>query len=468
MRQRGAAKGDPADRAPPAPMPLPPIDDTIAAIATAPGTGAIGVVRVSGPEALPIAAALFRPVGHEDVPSLSAGRFLVGWVVDDDELLDQGVLLVFRAPASATGQDVVELQVHGGPALLSAVLSACLRRGARAAGPGEFTLRGFLAGKLDLAQAESVQLLVNARSEAARRHAGIGLAGGLSRRIDAIQAHLSGVYAAVLATLDYPEEGVTETDVAAPLDAALREIDALLATARAGRAARAGASLALVGRPNAGKSSLLNALLGYERALVSDVPGTTRDYLEAPLELGRVSVTAIDTAGLRATPDALEEAGVRFARDLAHGADVVVTVIDGARALDAEDHAMVRELAGPRTLWVASKADLAPAWTAQELGVPELVRVSAVDGGGLETLREALEAAVIGDAALDEAWLISERHEAVLREAREAVVRAHTAPDDLRGLDLETALRALAAVTGRGEVAEDALAEVFARFCVGK
>ncbi len=449
-------------------MPLPPTDDTIAAIATAPGTGAIGVVRVSGPEAVAIAAALFRPRGGSDVTSVPGGRFLVGWLVHDGEPLDECVLLVFRAPASITGQDVVEFQVHGGPAVVRAVVAACIRRGARPAGPGEYTLRGFLAGKLDLAQAESVQLLVNARSEAARRHAGIGLAGGLSRRIDAVQTHLRGVYAAVLATLDYPEEGVPDADVEAPLEAALREIDALLASARAGRAARAGASLALVGRPNAGKSSLLNALLGYERALVSDVPGTTRDYLEAPLELGRVSVTAIDTAGLRATPDALEEAGVRFARDLAHGADVVVAVIDGARALDAEDHTLVRELAGPRTLWVASKADLAAVWTAAELGVPGLVRVSAADGSGLEALREALEEAVVGDAALDEAWLISERHEAVLREAREAVIRARTAPDDLRGLDLETALQALAAVTGRGEVAEDTLAEVFARFCVGK
>ncbi len=449
-------------------MPLPPIDDTIAAIATAPGTGAIGVVRVSGPEALAIAAALFRPANAADVATTPGGRFLVGWVVEDDRPLDQGVLLVFRAPASATGQDVVELQVHGGPALLRALLQACLRRGARAAGPGEFTLRGFLAGKLDLAQAESVQALVSARSEAARRHAGIGLAGGLSQRIDNLQRDLTDVYAAVLALLDYPEEGVPEADVAAPLAQALTELDALLATARAGRAAQLGASMALVGRPNAGKSSLLNALLGYERALVSAVPGTTRDYLEVPLELGRASVIAIDTAGLRATSDEVEGEGVRLARTVARGADVVVAVIDGARELDDEDRALVRELSGDRTLWVATKADVAQAWDAHDLGVAALARVSATDGSGLQALRDALEAVVLGDAAATEVWLVSERQEAVLREAREAVARALTAPDDLRSLDLETALRALAAVTGRGDVAEDTLGEVFARFCVGK
>ncbi len=449
-------------------MPLPPLDDTIAAIATAPGTGAIGVVRVSGPEALSIARALFRPAGGDDIVSLAGGRFLVGYLVDEGQPLDQGVLLVFRAPASPTGQDVIELQVHGGPALLDALLGACVRYGARAAGPGEFTLRGFLAGKLDLAQAESVQALVSARSQAARRHAGIGVAGGLSRRIDALQRQLTEAYAAVLAVLDYPEEGVEEAALAAPLEAALGELDALLATARASRAARLGAKVALVGRPNAGKSSLLNALLGFERALVSETPGTTRDYLEVPLELGRASLVAIDTAGLRATSDEIEDAGVRRARALAQGADVVVVVVDGARPLDDEDHALAEELAGERTLWVASKADLGQVWDAGDLGVPALLRVSAPDGSGLQALRDALEATVLGDAAATEAWLVSERQEAALREAREAVARSRSAPDDLKGLDLETALHSLALVTGRGEVTEDTLSEVFSRFCVGK
>jgi tRNA modification GTPase len=449
-------------------MPLPPLDDTISAIATAPGTGAIGIVRVSGPAAFEVAANVFLARSGRPVRQLGGGRATFGHVVDEGgAVVDEGVLVSFRAPHSATGQDVAELQVHGGPAVLAAVQAACLRSGARSAGPGEFTLRGFLAGRIDLAQAESVQALVAARSDAARRHATLGLSGALSARIDALQHELTGVYAAVLAVLDYPEEGVPDAEVAGPLERAITGIDALLATTSAGRAARDGARLALVGRPNAGKSSLLNALLGYERSIVSDVPGTTRDYLEAPLELGRVSVTAIDTAGLRETDDLVEASGVRSAERLAAGADVVVALVDASQPLGMAERGLVGRIDGPRTLWVASKADLPRAWHDAELGVRTLA-VSAQNGEGLAALREALEATLVGDAALSEVWVASERHAEALRHARAALVRAMVAPDDLRGLDLETALRSLASITGRGDVAEDTLAEVFATFCVGK
>ncbi len=448
-------------------MPLPPSDDTISAIATAPGMGAIGIVRLSGPRALEVASRVFRPASGRVVQDIPPGRATFGHVVDGDTLLDEGLLLGFRAPKSATGQDVAELQVHGGTALLQAVQAACLRAGARAAGPGEFTLRAFLAGRIDLAQAESVQALVSARSDAARRHATLGLTGALSARLDAIQRELTALYAAVLAVLDYPEEGVPDAEIAEPLERATRAIDELLATAAAGRAATQGARLALVGKPNAGKSSLLNALLGYERSIVSDEPGTTRDYLEAPLELGRVTVTAVDTAGLRETSDTVEASGVRAAERLAAGADVVVALVDASRPLDASDVHLVTRLEGPRTVWVASKADLPPVWPDDALGARPL-RVSTRTGEGLDALRATLEETLVGDAAASEVWVVHERHEAALREAREALERARFAPDDLRGLDLETALRALGAITGRTEVAEDTLAEVFARFCVGK
>jgi len=448
-------------------MPLPPSDDTIAAVATAPGVGAIGIVRVSGPAAFDVADRLFRPASGRPARDLAGGRATYGRVHEGGAPLDDGLLLTFRAPHSATGQDVVEFHVHGGPALLRALLAACLAAGARSAGPGEFTLRAFLAGRLDLAQAESVQALVSATSDAARRHASLGLSGALSARLDAIQSDLTTVYAALVAVLDYPEEGVPEAEIDEPLARALASLDALLATARAGRAASQGVRMALLGRPNAGKSSLLNALLGFERSLVSDEPGTTRDYLEVALEVGSVTVTAIDTAGLRDTVDVVEASGVRAAERIAGAADVVVALVDRSRPLDADDRALVARLAGPRTVWVASKADRPPAWTDADLGVTTQP-VSARDGQGLDALRATIEATVVGDAGASEVWVLHDRHADALREARDAAARARTGPDDLRGLDLEAALAALARITGRGEVAEDTLAEVFARFCVGK
>ena len=448
-------------------MALPPIDDTIAAIATAPGIGAIGVVRISGPDAIAVGDAVFRPAGGGRAAQATERSATFGRIVDGESFLDEGLMLAFRAPRSYTGQDVLELQLHGGPAVLRAVLDAVLRAGARPAGPGEFTLRAVVHGKLDLARAEAVAAMIEARSDAARRQASIGLSGRLAEALGEAQRHLTSAYAHVVAALDYPEEGVPDADVAAHVAEARAGLARLLATAQAGRFAVHGARMALVGRPNAGKSSLLNALLGYERALVGAAPGTTRDYLEAPLELGRVSVTAIDTAGLRATDDAVEAGGVARARALAAAADVVVALVDGARPLTAEDRTLVAELDEARTVWVATKADLPHAWPDAALGVP-LLRASSHDGAGLDALRERLEARLLGDAAGEETWVTSERHADALREAIAALDRVPTAPHDLQGLDLETALRALDRITGRGDVVETTLGEVFARFCVGK
>lgn len=446
------------------------LDDTIAAIATAPGVGAIGIVRVAGPDAIAVAAAVFRPARAVDVRALPGGRATFGRVVDDaltDGFVDEGLLLTFRAPRSYTGQDGVELHVHGGPAVLRSVLDLCLRHGARAAEPGEFTLRAVVGGKLDLVRAEAVLSMVEARSDAARRQASVGLSGALSEAIDAAQREITSAYAAVLAQLDYPEEGAPEAEVEAAVAGTRERLERLLATATAGRYAARGARLAIVGRPNAGKSSLLNALLGYERAIVAAAPGTTRDYLEAPLELGRVSVTAVDTAGLRTTDDAIEAHGVARARALAGTADVIVALVDGSRPLDDEDLELVAALDPDRTLWVASKSDRPAAWGDADLGVPTL-RASSASGTGLDDLRGALEACLLGSAAGEEAWVTSERQVDALREAVEALARIPGSPHDLQGLDLETALRSLARITGRGDVAETTLTEVFARFCVGK
>ncbi|ADV66462.1 tRNA uridine-5-carboxymethylaminomethyl(34) synthesis GTPase MnmE [Deinococcus maricopensis] len=433
------------------------LEDTIAAISTAPGAGGIGVVRVSGEDALRVADAMFA--GRRAPGRTPGGRFLYGRVLDaSGDVVDESLALVFRAPHSYTGEDVVEFQTHGSPAVLNRVLARALEAGARPAKPGEFTLRAYVNGRLDLAQAEAVLSLVNAQTDTARRQATLGLTGALANRVALIQSRVTRVLAAVQAMLDYPEEGVPEEDRETPLALAAQDLEALIASSRAGQLATRGARLALIGRPNAGKSSLLNALLGYERSIVTPVAGTTRDYLEAQLELAGVPITLVDTAGLRDTDDAIEAAGVRQAVALAGGADLILHLEDGSSP--REDAAL--DTPADRTLHVRTKADLPPAW-ADAATLP----VSAVTGAGLPALREAIRARLLGDAARGEAWLTTERQGDAARRALGHVQAARALPDELATLELEEALRALNDLTGR-DVTEDVVDAVFRNFCVGK
>lgn len=456
---------------------LPPSDDTIAAIATAPGMGAVGVVRVSGPSAYALADAVFVPGNGSRPSATKPGRVVYGHVVDGGRRVDEALLLTFRAPRSYTGQDVVELQTHGGPAALRATLDACLRSGARLAGPGEFTLRAYLAGRIDLLQAESVMDVVEAQTDASLRNAGFGLSGALGERLGTVQSDILEAYAAVQAAFDYPDDGVPEQALAEPVARAALELRRLLATAEAGRLSRVGARLALVGRPNVGKSSLLNALLGYERSLVSATPGTTRDYLEAPLTLGGVPVTAIDTAGIRQAEDDIEASGVTLAKRIAEQADLRLLLLDGSESLSEQlDEAARAELGKGRTLVVVTKTDLGGAWEDAELRLPlgteTPVRVSALTGEGLRELEAAVVAALLGSAAGAEVWLGNERHVAATTAALESVERAGAQARggwyELAALDLQEAMRALAGITGRDGIGDETLASIFSRFCVGK
>ncbi|GGB49676.1 tRNA modification GTPase MnmE [Deinococcus soli (ex Cha et al. 2016)] len=433
------------------------LQDTIAAIATAPGSAGVGIVRVSGPHALSVADRVFR--GRRAPSRTPGGRFLFGHLLDaSGEMLDEGLCLIFKGPRSYTGEDVAELQTHGSPAVLARVLQATLDCGARPARPGEFTLRAYLSGRLDLAQAEAVLNLIEAQTDTARRQATLGLSGALGERVDGVARGVTRTLAAIQALLDYPEEGVPDEDRTLPLAQAESDLRDLLASARAGQVATRGARLALIGRPNAGKSSLLNALLGYERSIVTPIAGTTRDYLEAAVELAGVPVTLVDTAGIRETGDAIEAAGVRQALSLAGAADLVLTLEDGS----APREALPADLSGARVIHVRTKADLPGAWTD-----PAALDVSAVTGSGLPALRGAIQAALLGDTARGEAWLTTERQADAARRALTHIQAARTLPDDLAGYELEEALRALAELTGR-DVQEDVVDAVFRNFCVGK
>ncbi len=432
------------------------LTDTIAAIATPPGRGAIGVLRLSGPEALEIAAHVWR---GRDPRRMKGGHFSYGALVHPEtgELIDRGLLLVFRAPKSYTGEDAVEFQLHGSPAVLRSGLEALLRAGARPAEPGEFTLRAYLNGRLDLAQAESVLALVEAETDLARRQALKGLDRALSERIHAIEAPLLDLLAHVQALLDYPEEGVEPARAGATLDQAIKALDQLLASEKSAELARKGARLVLLGPPNAGKSSLLNALLGYERAIVTPIPGTTRDYLEAPLEIGGIPIAAIDTAGLRKSEDPIEQAGVERALKLAEAADLVLFVAD-----QSEEKPSAPPLDEARVLFVANKADLPPRW--QD---PRYLSVSARTGAGIEALKKAIAEKLVKHPSTDEVWLTSPRQAEALRRARAHLLEAKDAPEDLMALSIEAALEALAEVTGT-RVQEDVIERIFKNFCVGK
>lgn len=437
-------------------MGLPSLHDIIATISTPPGKGAVGVVRVSGAGSLELVSRLWA---GKNPSKLAGGRFTYGKICNPvtRETLDEALLLVFRKPHSYTGQDSAELQTHGSPAVLRKVLQTLFELGARPAQPGEFTLRAYLNGKMDLAQAESVLHLVESESDAARRQALRGLSAGLSQKIQHLSERLFNLLAHIQAWLDYPEEGVEPAQIQETLQPILQEIQHLLATAPAGRVAQKGARIALVGAPNVGKSSLLNALLGYERAIVTPIPGTTRDYLEAPLEIAAVPIVAVDTAGLRETEDLIEKSGVKRALQIAQEADLVLYLAD-----QNQPKTTPPPLPWERTLRVATKADLPPIWADDSF-----VTVSSQSGLGLEALRQQIHNRLLGDAPEGEIWISNERHVEALRRAEAQLIEALQAPEDLAGVSIEAALDALAEIIGK-DVSEEVIERVFRNFCVGK
>ncbi len=462
-------------------------EDTIAAIATPLGEGGIGIVRVSGPEALTIATRLFRPSRRGPRQGrLESYRLRHGRVVTvGGETIDEALLAVMRRPRSYTREDVVEFQCHGGPMVVRRVLEEVLAAGAKLAQPGEFTKRAFLNGRLDLAEAEAVMAVIRARTEASLRAALENLGGRLSARVRALQERLTRAIAQVEAGVDFPDDEVDESPFG-PLrgecEAIRGSLAELIASAHTGKILRQGLKVVLAGRPNVGKSSLLNALLREGRAIVTPVPGTTRDAIEETLDLRGVPVRLVDTAGLRATADPVESLGVERSREWLRAADIVLAVVDGSEGLHEEDRQLLRELRDGAIV-LANKVDLLPGGRlppelAAELvhhsGGRPLVAVSAATGEGLGSLEDELLRFVYagGAEAPEEALVGSVRAEEALRRALGALDQAFATlsqglPDDLAVVDLREAWGALGEVTGE-TVTEDILDRLFAEFCVGK
>jgi tRNA modification GTPase len=453
--------------------------DTIVAISTALGPGAIAIVRLSGDRAIDIADRVFRgpSLGHSPTHTVHHGR-----IVDRrGSELDEVLATVMRSPDSYSTEDMVEFGCHGGAMPARRVLEACLEAGARLARRGEYTERAFLGGRIDLAQAEAVADVIAARTPRGLAVALGQLEGGLSRELAWTRERILDLRAEVEALVDFADEDVDPSalpGIAAIADAALDRIDALLEGARFGAAVREGVTVAIVGKPNVGKSSLMNALLMRERAIVTEAPGTTRDAIEDTLDVEGVAVCLVDTAGLRESSDVAERAGIERARAAARGAEVVLFVVDASSALDGEDAAIASSLAPERTIVVGNKIDLgtiAQGRALHAVGGGELaatVLVSAATGGGIADLRAAIAAAVVGVVPAEAPAVSNARHIDALSRCRAALERARglivaqVAPE-IVAVEIDEAASALGEVTGE-TTPEDVLDRIFERFCVGK
>lgn len=452
-------------------------DDTIVAIATPPGPGGIGVVRVSGAAAVRIATAILS-----GPPSLEPRRATLAEALDpiDRRPIDRVLATYFPRPRSYTGEDIVEISGHGSPVVLRRIVEAATAAGARLAQPGEFTLRAFLGGRIDLVQAEAIHDLVTSVTPLQARVAFDQLEGTATAAIGAIEDVLFDLVARLEASLDFPEEGYHFVDAeAAGLEVAnlADRVQSLIASSRQGRLIREGCQVAVVGKPNVGKSSLFNVLCGVQRAIVADASGTTRDLVTETIHLEGIPVTLVDTAGIRATADAVEAEGVRRARGALAVASAVLVVLDRSRALDEDDRELLRETAGRPRLVIANKQDLRAAWSPAgrfEAGVSgHVIETCLIDGSSAKPLRDALLRVLEGDGPRREAPAISNvRHigllcsaEAALRQASRTAAAGGV--EELLLADLEEARRALEEITGKR--APDAVLErIFERFCIGK
>ena len=450
---------------------------TICALATPPGEGGIATVRVSGPDAYGIVGKIFAPVRQgKSVADAKGYTAMLGHYLLHGAEMDECVALFFRAPHSYTGEDVIELSVHGGTAMADGLLEALITAGCAPAGPGEFTRRALENGRMSLTQAEAVIDLIDAETADAAANAAGQVAGAIRKRIDPIYDGWVDLCAHFHAVLDYPDEDIdpfTLSGYEASLTASSRQLTALLASCHRGRMVQSGIRAVILGSPNAGKSSLLNRLSGFDRVIVTDIPGTTRDTVEQTVTLGRHLVRLVDTAGIRDTQDVIEKIGVDRSMEAAKDCDAALFVVDASRPLTDEDRrAMGAALEAPEAIAILNKQDLPGAIEPSDLPFSYIVPVSCKDGTGFDLLEQAFDLLFPDDAPCDGSLLTNARQAGAILRAKKAVdsavrsLRAGMTPDAVL-VDLEAAMDALGEVTGR-TMREDITNRIFERFCVGK
>lgn len=456
------------------------MDDTISAIATALGVGSIGVIRLSGPDSLAIVDRIFT--GREKPGKDNARKLLYGHILDrKGQPIDEVLAVYMPGPHSYTGEDVCEIQCHGGRQALQEILSLTYQAGARPAEPGEFTKRAFLNGRLDLAEAESVMDIINAKSRQALVAANRGHEGGLSRKVRELRKKLRDLVVQLEAAIDYPEEDIEEVTydrAAEVLAEGQAAVARLVRQGSAGRILREGLRTAIVGRPNVGKSSLLNRLLQADRAIVSNIPGTTRDIIEEQMTIGGIPLVLTDTAGLRDTEDLVEKIGVERSRAALEDAQLALVVLDGSQPLSGEDRELLRSLKDRKKLILVNKSDLPRMLDTEglqrEYGRSDVIVLSVKTGEGMEQVEQWLREFVYGEGSDSESSSMTQNArqqdllEKALRSLEDALegARQHL-PYDCLTIDLTQTLHDLGEITGE-DVPDEIIDEIFAQFCVGK
>ena len=440
--------------------------ETIAAISTPLGTGGVGVIRISGEKSFDIALKI------SDRQTLPAGKICHGWVLDNGVKIDEVVILPFKNPNSYTGEDVIEIQCHGGVNVVRNILDVVLKNGARIAERGEFTKRAFLNKKLDLSQAEAVDDLIHAKTSNFAIQSAKNLSGVLASKIIEIKGEIFETTSRIVAGIDFPED-VAEPEYSYLIErftASLNEIDKILASAKSSDILRQGIKVAIVGRPNVGKSSLFNALLNLDRAIVTDIAGTTRDIIKENLDLG-VAVTLIDTAGIREDEniDKVEEIGIEYSKQSAQEADLILFLYDANAGLTDEDNEIYEIIKDKTHIVVANKIDLVENFTEE---IPNTARLSTYSKDGLDELKEKMRTFVCQISPEDTEYITNKRQQECLKRSREALQRALTAAQaeelqDMIYIDLKSALLALDEITGE-VITDDILNNIFDHFCIGK